>query len=291
MIMGEYCAQCLLKRRLNAVPASATAQQTAEYQARVRRAVETRGTLSSPEVTSIVSGIYRDLFGPERDWSDVKRRFNALMLGLEPSLQARVDAAKDPLERAIQLAMAGNYIDFAALDSVDERRLRKLLDGAGDIRVDPQTLEALRSELAAARRLVCLTDNCGEIVLDKVLLRTIRGLYPALHTAVIVRGVPVVNDATLEDAAQVNMDEVAGAVLSNGCDLPGTVIERVGGQARRELDAADIILSKGQANYEGLCDCGRNIFYIFMCKCQLFMDRFHVEKYSCVLTREGDLRG
>jgi uncharacterized protein with ATP-grasp and redox domains len=152
--------------------------------------------------------------------------------------------------------------------------------------VDPAVLAALRGAAASAGRLVLFTDNCGEIVTDKVLLRTLRRLNPALWVTVIVRGVPVVNDATVEDAAQVGMDEVAQRVIGNGCDLPGAVLARISPEALAEVDAADLIISKGQANYEGLAGCGRNIFYIFMCKCELFTNRFKVPRFSGVLTRE-----
>jgi uncharacterized protein with ATP-grasp and redox domains len=152
--------------------------------------------------------------------------------------------------------------------------------------VEPAVLESLRGEALSAKRLVLFTDNCGEIVTDKVLLRTLRRLNPNLHISVIVRGAPVVNDATVMDAAQVGMGEVAQRVIGNGCDLPGAVLTRISAEALSEVDAADVIISKGQANYEGLSGCGRNIFYIFMCKCELFIKRFGVEKFSGVLTKE-----
>ena len=243
-------------------------------------------TLSSPEVGSAVSAVYRECFGPERDYTEIKRGFNAMMLALEPALRADVDAAPDPLERAVQYAMVGNYIDFSALGDVNEGELRRKLDAVGGMHVDASALEALRREAASARRLALFTDNCGEIVTDKVLLRALRGLNPALDIAVIVRGEPVTNDATLEDADQVGMGEVANRVIGNGCDLQGNVIARISEEARAEAEAADVLISKGQANYEGLSGCGLNIYYIFMCKCQMFMDRFGVAQFSGVLTKE-----
>lgn len=286
MRLNDGCIACLLKKKLNACPEGADPERVAEYKRRVRAAIENGRAYSSPEVNAEVNAIYRECFGPERDYSAIKRRFNGLMLGLEPAIQADVDGAADPLARAAQYAMVGNYIDFAALGDVDEDELRNRLKAAADMTVDAGTLEALRSDVLAARRLVMFTDNCGEIVTDKVLLRTLRRLNPGLRVAVIVRGVPVVNDATLEDAAQVGMDEVAQRVIDNGCDLAGTVLTRISGAALAEVNAADLLIAKGQANYEGLSGCGRNIYYIFMCKCDLFTRRFGVERFSGVLTRE-----
>jgi len=287
MLLNECCVACLLRRKLDNYPAGADPEAVSEYRRRVRSVIENGRGYSSPEVNADISAIYRELFGPERDYTGVKRRFNALMLALEPALWAEVEAAPDPLARAVQYAMAGNFIDFAALGDVDEGELRRRLDDAAGMNVDAGTLEALRSEAMAACRLVLFTDNCGEIVADKVLLRTLRRMNPKLRVAVILRGAPVVNDATVEDAAQVGMDDVAHRVLSSGCDLPGAVLTRLSAEALAEADAADLLISKGQANYEGLSGCGRNIYYVFMCKCDLFTRRFGVERFSGVLTREG----
>ena len=286
MRLNEGCVACMLGKKLGAYPAGAAPQAVAEYQRRVREAVESGRAYSSPVVVSRISAIYRELFGPERDYTAIKRRFNALMLGLEPAIQAEVDAAPDPLARAVQYAMAGNYIDFAALGDIDEGELGKRLAVAREMTVDPAMLEALRREALSARRLALFTDNCGEIVADKVLLRVLGRLNPALEITVIVRGAPVVNDATLEDAAQVGLGDVARRVIGNGCDLPGTVLEYLGPEARDAADAADVWIAKGQANYEGLSGCGRNVFYIFMCKCDLFTRRFGVSRFSGVLTLE-----
>ena len=173
-----------------------------------------------------------------------------------------------------------------ALGMVETKGLVGSVEAADAMVVEPAVLESLRDEALSAKRLVLFTDNCGEIVTDKVLLRTLRRLNPDLHISVIVRGAPVVNDATVMDAAQVGMGEVAQRVIGNGCDLPGAVLTRISAEALSEVDAADVIISKGQANYEGLSGCGRNIFYIFMCKCELFIKRFGVEKFSGVLTKE-----
>ena len=288
MLLNEGCVACLLRKKLDKCPAGAAPEAVAEYRRRARAAIENGWGFSSPEVNAEVSAIYRECFGPERDYTDVKRRFNALMLALEPSIQADVDAAPDPLMGAVQYAMVGNYIDFAALGEIDRDELRRRLGAVDAMAVDPEALEALRHEVSAAGRMVLLTDNCGEIVADKVLLKTLRRMNPALRATVIVRGMPVVNDATVEDAEQVGMGEVAHRVMGNGCDLPGTVLNRISAEALSEVDAADVLIAKGQANYEGLSGCGRSVFYIFMCKCDLFTRRFHADRFSGVLTQEGE---
>ena len=194
-------------------------------------------------------------------------------------------AAPDPLKRAVQYAMTGNFIDFAALDSVDEGTLKKLLSEADAIAIDAGVLEGFREAVLSAKRITYLLDNCGEIVMDRVLMRVIRQLNPGAAVTAVVKGAPVVNDATREDAEQVRLSEAA-AVIDTGVGIAGVPEGRVSEMCRRAMDEADVLISKGQANYETLCGCGLNIYYIFMCKCRLFMDRFHVPQFAGLIVRE-----
>ena len=143
-------------------------------------------------------------------------------------------------------------------------------------------------ELNSAKKLIFLTDNCGEIVLDKLLLETIVKVYPHLECTIIVRGEPVLNDATMEDALQVGI-EACGKVIPNGTNIAGTYIPWISTEARQVMEEADMLISKGQGNFESLHGCGLNIYYLFLCKCQWFMERFGLPQYSGVFINEKDL--
>lgn len=130
-----------------------------------------------------------------------------------------------------------------------------------------------------------LTDNCGEIVMDKILIQQIQKKYPDLEIAILVRGAEVINDATMEDAAQVGLTEIA-RVLPNGTDIAGTWLEELSQEAKAVLESADVIISKGQGNFETLRKCGLNIYYIFLCKCDLFANTFQVPKLTGMLINE-----
>ncbi len=118
-----------------------------------------------------------------------------------------------------------------------------------------------REELSDARSLVYLTDNCGEIVLDKIAVKMLQKLYPHLSITVIVRGEPVVNDATMEDAAMCGLTELV-PVIGNGSRVGGTWLPDISEEARQLLDRADVIIAKGQGNFETLNGCGLNIYYL-----------------------------
>lgn len=286
MVSSIYCNACLLSKRLNDYPADAAPEAVAEYQRRVREIVEDHPELSSPEKDCAVNRAYEALFGPLKDFGPVKRHFNALLMGMEPEMLRGVRAAANPLKRAVQYAMTGNFIDFAAMDSVDEDKLRALIAESDQIPVDDGLMDALRDDVQRARRLVCIADNCGEIVMDRVLMQALRDLNPALEITAVVKGAPIVNDATREDAEQVRLDEVAQQIVDTGCGMAGCPENCLSAECLAVLDGADVLIAKGQANYETLCGCGRNLYYIFMCKCQLFMDRFNVPQFSGIITRE-----
>ena len=134
--------------------------------------------------------------------------------------------------------------------------------------------------------MVYFTDNCGEIVTDKLLISVIRSLAPDLSVTVILRSKEAVNDATIEDARQIRMEETANRVIGNGNGMPGNVISEMSREAMDEIEKAYIMASKGQGNFEGLSGCGLNIYYLFLRKCEAFMKRFDVPQFTGIMTKE-----
>ena len=285
--MNTKCRDCMLDKHMNRYPEGAPEELVKEYQDTLIRLTDQPGAVpTGPEVFYEVKALRRRLFGEgEMDYTQIKRHFNALMLEMEPELERRVEASEDPLRSAVQYAMMGNFIDFAALDKVEESKLMELIDRAPDITMDEACLEKLRETASEAKTLVHITDNCGEIVMDKILLRQILRMNPSVKITVIVRGAPVANDATLEDAEQVGLTEI-GRCMGNGTATDGTILRLLSREAREAIAHADLVIAKGQANYETLYGCGYNIFFIFMCKCMLFMDRFKVPQFTGILAFE-----
>ena len=284
MLINANCSECLTKRWLAKCPEADT-PKAAEYARRVREIVSVKDT-SSPEKDYELQQLRASLFGPDTDYAPIKSHFNVLLMAMEPGMYEAAMAAPDPLKRAVQYAMTGNFIDFAAMESVDEDTLRKLISEADRIPISDDTLARFRQAVLSARRLAYLLDNCGEIVMDRVLMRVIKALNPAVALTAVVKGAPVVNDATREDAAEARLSDIAH-VIDTGVGIAGIPENRVSGECRAAMQSADVLISKGQANYETLCGCGLNLFYIFMCKCQLIMDRFHVPQFSGIITHEA----
>lgn len=285
--LDPQCVRCLLDKHLMATPAHADMETRLVYMQRVLALLaQAPVDAGAPVLVHALNALKREMFGIEKSYEQVKQHFNRLMLSREEELYARVLASDDPLRAAIQYAMIGNYIDFGAMENVEESALEKLLAEPERFALQEDMYAWLQRELSTAKRLAYLTDNCGEIVLDKLLIRVLQALYPRAEITVIVRGAPVLNDATMEDALQVGMTQLC-AVIDNGNGIAGTHFPALGEKARQTLDHADVILSKGQANYETMRGCALNVFYIFLCKCELFASRFGVEKFTGMLVHDS----
>ena len=283
---NSHCTQCLLKQHLTNYPDTATEEERLTYIRRLFSILtEIAPGESSPVVVNRILTLQKEMFDQFVDYTDIKKYFNQLMLEQEDWIYADISSAADPIRRALQYVMKGNYIDFGVLSDVNSEKLMELLSQAKDQTIDEQIFEELMQDLTSAKNMVLLTDNCGEIVLDKLLIRTIMSQFPDLQIHVIVRGGHALNDATMEDACQVGLPDLV-KVIGNGTCLQGTYLTDISKEARDLLEQADIILSKGQGNFESLQYCGLNIYYLFLCKCDLFTKRFHTHLYNGILTND-----
>jgi len=286
--LNSECIKCLLNKYLKNIPNSIDEKTKIKYMQKVLSVIaEADKTISAPELTEKILTVQEELLGCSTDYSTIKSHFNSLVMSIEGEIEAKINSSSDKFKTALLYAMSGNFIDFGAMESVDEAKLFETLDNAENIEISKIEVENLRQEIIKAENLVYLTDNCGEIVLDKLFIKTIKELNPEIKVDVIVRGQAVLNDCTIEDAVQVDMYSVAD-VIPNGTAVAGTCLDRISFEAKDLIDAADLIIAKGQGNFETLHHCGKNIYYLFLCKCNMFASRFKVKPYSGMLI--NDLR-
>ncbi len=280
------CLSCLGKKYMDKYPETATEAEKLEYTRRTLRilanADEEEG---APVVVNRISRLRSEMFGAADEFAETKKYFNNLMLEREAELMKNAENADDSLLLSIQYAMVGNYIDFGAMNHVDENNLSQMLNDAGNIAIGKKEYDTFVSELQSCNSLVYLTDNCGEIVMDKLLIQTIQKRFPHIDITAIVRGGNVLNDATLKDAAQVGLTDCV-TTIHNGNDIAGTWQPALSVEARKALNDADVIISKGQANYETLRYCGMNIYYLFLCKCEMLARDCGVPRLTGMFIKE-----
>jgi len=279
MRIVNSCAECLYDKQLHLT-------DDAEYIARIKEIIDNRkDTDTSPYLVYLFNQEYEKRFGKRAPYKDIKVKFNDLVLSMEASIKKRIEASSDPLAASLVYARIGNYIDFGAMNNVDEDTFLSLFDDAMMSENDNKTYKSFLAHCENATSFLLITDNCGEIVLDKLFIEELKKRFPQFDVTVMVRGGEVLNDATMEDALYVGIDNVS-KLVSNGSPVAGTVYEMLTDEARDVLDNADIIMAKGQGNYESLCGQGRHIFYAFLCKCDLFTSRFNVPKLTGMFVEE-----
>ncbi len=280
MIFTSDCMSCLIGRLYKNIRHYSGAQKKKEFFKEILDCVSSSPTgVNAPVVFAELSRIQEKYFGPIYDYAAEKEKYNTLMLNIEDSLGEKIKQSSDPLLYALKLSRAGNYIDFGALREVDDSALLSLLEGCADTDIPKDEYESFKTDLKTACRLTLLCDNCGEIVCDKLLLQTIKGLYPQIELIAAVRNIPALNDVTEEDALLVKLNETA-QIVKNGTDVAGTPLDLISTELRNLLNTSDVIISKGQANFETLFGCGLNIYYIFLLKCDLFSEIFGLEKFT-----------
>ena len=283
--LSPRCMRCMLDKYLDACPADVSWQVRADYQRRVLTTVaEGSLTQTAPEIGHELTAVLREMFGIERDYTQVKQHFNELVLGLEDELARRMAASDDPLDLAVRCAMAGNFIDFGPTGEVSEEKLLQLVDDAASMQLDTAAFADLKHRIRQAHTITYLTDNCGEVVLDKLLITQIGRENPQAQVTAVVRGAETSNDATMVDARQVGLDAVC-RVIDNGSNVAGTCPARVNDQTRAALRGADLVISKGLANFETLSGRGGNTYFLFLCKCALYVEVFGVPLYTGMVVR------
>ena len=212
--------------------------------------------------------------GVEDPYREVKERCIHQALSLYPELKKLINSSKDRLMTAVRLSIAGNVIDFGANADFDLKRdIETILSQDFSINHYQKFCELLEK----ARKILYLADNAGETVFDRLLIEE-------LHRPVIyaVREKPIINDATREDALLSGIDKVT-EIISSGCDAPGIILKFCSDDFLKVYRSADMIISKGQGNYEGLSDENRPIFFLLKAKCQVVARDIGVEEGSIIL--------
>ncbi len=206
-------------------------------------------------------------------------------LELYPRLKELVDRAADPLETAVRIAIAGNIIDLGVNDSYNlEATLDRVLKQAFAI----NDLEPLRSSLANSSTILYLADNAGETVFDRVLIETLD-----IPVTYVVKAGPIINDAIRQDAIDAGINLVA-EIIDNGSDAVGTLLDDCSENFRKRFKQAELIIAKGQANYESLSDTQAPIFFLLQAKCNIIAQDLGVTEGAVVLkqqtVRNNDLK-
>lgn len=233
---------------------------------------------SPPEMGRFLHGMIRESLQNPDPYDQIKQEYNRMMMDQYAAFKEMVHASDDPFDRAMRMAIAGNVIDFGAKYQFDvQATLKQVMDRK--LGIDDSS--DLRRALAKARSILYLGDNSGEVVLDKLFLETIN--LPEM--VFVVRDSPVINDITMEDAKVTGIDRVA-RVITTGDNSPGAVWEFSSGEFKEHFTKADVVISKGQGNLEGLMDIPHDqIYFMLVTKCDLIAELIGAKRGDFVVKK------
>jgi damage-control phosphatase, subfamily I len=276
------CIPCFQRQALQAVRFISKDEELHQKVLRevTKKLLESNWDSTPPELAHEVHQIVKSLTNEKDPYKEVKRESNDSVLKMYPALKTMVEESNDPLRTAVRLAIAGNIIDFGPLQEFDlEKTISEVLKKKFAI----DDYEKLKETLKDAETLLFFADNAGEIGFDKLLVETLLKTKSFEKIRFVVKGGPIINDATLEDATHMGL-----------CDLPnveflklsnseaGTRPERNSRAVKRWIGKHDIVISKGQGNYEGLSE-NDGIFFLLMAKCPVIASDLGVEVGDIIL--------
>ena len=278
MKLNSKCMACQIRKQEAKIRHFNDEDRKKQYMEAIRQRFEhPKDDDSVPSISTELKKFYCSFWGvPMEDFTRINKEYDQLMLDLEAELRSTIRYSEDPLKAALIYARTGNYIDFAALPEVSKETALSLIKSENKDDLDEQEYRQFCQDMKKAENVVYITDNCGEIVLDKIAIQILKKIFPNIRITALVRGLPAGNDATMEDAEFCGLTDVV-PVLGNGNDVGGTWLHGISTHARELLYNADVIIAKGQGNYETLHGCGLNIYYLFLCKCDWFQQLFHAK--------------
>lgn len=282
MKLNLDCIPCFQKQALQAVRFISDDEKLHQKVLRevTKELLESDWELTPPELAHKVHSIVKRITNENDPYKDVKKESNDLVLKIYSELKDKVKNSRDPLKTAVRLAIAGNIIDFGVVQEFDlERTIREVLKKKFAI----DDYEQLKETLENAKTLLFFVDNAGEIGLDKFLVETFLEIKKLEKIDFVVKGGPIINDATLEDAVYMGLDLLPNSeflVISNG--ETGTGPDRNSQAVKRWIHEHDLVISKGQGNYEGLSEHNR-LFFMLIAKCPIIALDLGVEVGDIIL--------
>jgi uncharacterized protein with ATP-grasp and redox domains len=257
------CIPCLVRQALGAarfVNADEKMHQTVLKKTLAAMAVMDMNQ-SPPMMARHIQKVIAEVTGSKDPYQKIKKRCNDFSLDLLEGLRAMVERSPVPLDTAVRLSIAGNIIDFGAFSTLDTQTVFDTIDHAMANKVTGD-MDYLLDRLVSADAILWIADNAGEIVFDRLVLEQI----DTDRVVFVVRGGAALNDATLEDAADAGITEFV-TTIDSGVAIPGTVLDACSPAFLQAFDRADLIIAKGQGNYETLPHDDERIFFLFKAKC------------------------
>lgn len=276
------CYPCFLRQAISATRyAGGSPEQLWEVMTKTLAALQVQPfDTTPPDIGTVVHRIVRETLNVQDPYQEEKRKATRKALECYPKLKDLLQG-DERIETAVRISIAGNIIDLGVSSSYDD--LDQTLDRVLHQTMAIDHLDAFLKRLQRAKSILYIGDNAGETVFDRVLIEAL-----PVPVTYVVKGSPVLNDATLEDALEAGLDQCA-TIVSNGSDAPGTVLPMCSEEFRELFAQAELVIAKGQGNYETLSEEGDKVFCLLQVKCPVIAGDIGVPVGSIVI-RQADRR-
>lgn len=271
------CVPCLLKRIVFESEQSTNDKKI--QQKTLKKTLTLLADLYDPNgcSASIATNIHRvayDTLGDEDPYKDLKKQSNKIAKKLVPRVEELVFVSEDPIRMIMLCSIVGNMMDFGIRGgSKNPNDLSDIFEGIISEDLGWDDVDEVKKILSKSKNVILFTDNCGEIVFDKILCREIKKFNPDIFLTLVVKGERILSDATMEDAKELGMDKVVDEILTTGCFAVGVDFDRLPSDVEKKLKSSDLIICKGMANYESFSETNyRPIAYLLRTKCSAIAD-------------------
>lgn len=271
------CLPCMLRQALEAsrMVTEDEKQQEAVMQEAMQLLINHKNYRNSPELARSIHQIIKAQMNINDAYYKIKEEDLKAAKGMYPFLKKFLEQKENALYWALKIAATGNNIDSAIGPGID---LEQCLEEELYKEFAICDLEILKDKLKAAKSILFIGDNTGETIFDKVLIEHLEGVQIIYG----VRSEPVINDVTANEAFESGLGEVSH-IISTGCNAPGLILEECSEEFLNLYRKADIIISKGEGNYEALSEERGNIFFLLKAKCQVIAKKLNVNLNAYVM--------
>ena len=272
MKIQTECVPCLLKRIVFEAEQSTKDEELRSRT--VQKACKLLAELYDPKVCSItiateVHKLAYEILGDKDPYKNLKNSSNKIAQSLIPRIEELIGYSDDPLRISILCSIIGNMMDFGIPGASEHpERLAEIFEETFEEDLGYDDTEELKELLSKSKHVLLFADNCGEIVFDKILCRELKKCNPNIFLTLVVKGEPVLSDATMDEAEELGFDEVVDEILTTGCFAVGLDFEKLPNELEKSLEKADIIICKGMANYEAFSEFDyKPVAYFLRTKC------------------------
>ena len=277
MKINEKCLPCLINQVIKVANITNCSNRDDLYHQVFEQLSKIDFNKSNPEIIGMIFELVKKHLNNEDPYQEIRQYYNNLFLQSYDDFDKKINSFKT----AIKYAIIGNIIDFSPINNQEITKIDDWFDNIDNLSLTIDHVDKLINDIKKAKIILYLGDNCGEICLDKLLLKGIKQLNPSLKIYFGVRGKPVVNDSIESDAYEVGIDEYA-SIISNGDNSLGTILSRTSAQFNQIYQNCDFVIAKGQANFESLSEENKKIYFLLMVKCGVIAKYINVPEKSLV---------